>query len=136
MVTITPKFPSLRTLARGFVIAWFGLGGLAHFLFTDAFVSIVPQYVPLARFLVLFTGVCEIIGSVVLMIAPRYRRVAGWALIALTICVTPANLEMALNADRYPNIGAFGLWLRLAFQPVFIWLIWLSTRAGDRSDTS
>ena len=118
----------MRTLALGFVVAWFALGGLGHFLFTDAFTSIVPDYVPFARFMVMFTGVCEVAGAVSLVIAPGFRRTTGWALIALTICVTPANLEMALNAARYPQIGAIGLWLRLAFQPVLIWLIWWSTR--------
>ncbi|MBK6702528.1 MAG: hypothetical protein IPG56_01335 [Caulobacteraceae bacterium] len=54
-------------------------------------------------------------------------RCARWALIALR-CVTPANLEMALHAERYPAIGAGALWLRMAFQPVLIWIIWWATR--------
>lgn len=117
-----------RTLALGFVVVWFGVGGLGHFLFTEAFVSIVPPYVPFPRFMVLFTGVCELAGALVLVFAPAFRPAMGWALVALTICVTPANLEMALHADRYPAGAALGLWLRLAFQPVLIWLIWRSTR--------
>ena len=129
-MTYKPESPFLRRLALGFVVAWFGLGGLGHFLLTDAFVSIVPDYVPFARVMVLFTGVCEIGGALVLAFAPALRRPMGWALIALTVCVTPANLGMALNADRYPEIGALGLWLRLAFQPALIWLIWWSTRDG------
>lgn len=128
--TFKHESPFLLTLALRFVVAWFALGGLGHFFFTDAFVSIVPDYVPFARFMVLFTGVCEIGGALVLVIAPDFRRPMGWALVALTVCVTPANLGMALNADDYPEIGALGLWIRLAFQPVLIWLIWWSTRAG------
>lgn len=126
----TPERPFLRTLALSFIVAWFALGGLGHFLFTDAFVSIVPDYVPFARFMVLFTGVCEIGGALVLVFVPAFRVPMGWALMALTVCVTPANLGMALDADRYPQIGVLGLWLRLAFQPVLIWLIWWSTSAG------
>ena len=37
-----------RTLLLAFVSAWFLLGGLGHFVFTDFFVGIVPPYVPLA----------------------------------------------------------------------------------------
>ncbi len=35
-----------RTLLPAFVSAWFLLGGLGHFVFTDFFVGIVPPYVP------------------------------------------------------------------------------------------
>lgn len=122
---------ALRRLALGFVVAWFAVGGVGHFLFTDAFVSVVPAYAPFPRAMVLFTGVCEIAGALALALAPDWRRLMGWALIALTLCVTPANLEMAINADRYPAIGAPALWLRLAFQPVFIWIIWWSAKANS-----
>jgi len=116
-----------RRIGLGFVVAWFLIGGTFHFIATPAFVSIVPPYAPWPEFWVLFTGVCEIAGALGLLI-PKLRRVAVWALIALTICVTPANLEMALHAERYPAIGAPILWLRMAFQPVLIWIIWWSSR--------
>jgi uncharacterized membrane protein len=116
-----------RRLALGFVFAWFFIGGVFHFTATPAFVSIMPPYAPWPVFWVLFTGGCEIAGAIGIWI-PKLRRIAGWALIALTVCVTPANLEMALHAERYPAIGAGVLWLRMAFQPVLIWIIWWATR--------
>ncbi|WP_135210332.1 hypothetical protein [Vitreimonas flagellata] len=131
--TFKPDHPFLRTLALSFIVGWFALGGLGHFLFTNAFVAIVPDYVPFARFMVLFTGVCEIGGALCLVIRPEFRRPMGWALMTLTVCVTPANLGMALDANRYPAIGVLGLWLRLAFQPVLVWLIWWSTSAGGKT---
>ncbi len=117
-----------RYLGLGLVFTWFFVGGIAHFVATDAVASIVPPYVPYPRFWALFTGVCEIAGAIGILI-PRLRSIAGLALIALTVCVTPANLEMALHPARYPTIGATVLWLRMAFQPVLIWIIWASTRA-------
>lgn len=122
-----PKPAVWRRLGLGFIVAWFFIGGVFHFIARPAFVSIVPPYVPDPEFWVLFTGVCEIAGAVGVLI-PKLRRIAGLALIALTICVTPANLEMALHAERYPAIGATVLWLRMAFQPVLIWIIWWSTK--------
>ncbi len=116
-----------KRLALGFVFAWFLIGGVFHFAATSTFVSIMPSYAPWPEFWVLFTGVCEIAGAIGVLV-PRTRRFAGWALIALTICVTPANLEMALHPARYPAIGATVLWPRMAFQPVLIWIIWWSTR--------
>ena len=85
----------------------------------------MPPYVPFAKFWVLFTGVAELAGAIGILI-PSIRPIAGIGLIVLSICVTPANLEMALHAERY-SIGAPALWARLAFQPVLLWIIWRST---------
>lgn len=124
-----------RIGALALVVAWFFLGGVGHFTATDAFTSIVPPYVPYPRFWVLFTGVCEIAGAVGVLI-PKLRRFAGLALIVLTVCVTPANLEMALHAERYPMVCATALWLRMAFQPVLIWIIWSVTRYANTTPVS
>jgi uncharacterized membrane protein len=114
-------------LGVGFVFLWFALGGVGHFVFTDAVASIVPAFVPFPRFWVLLTGAFEIAGACALLMGPGWRSAAGLALVALTICVTPANVEMLLHAERY-RVGAPLLWARLAFQPILIWIIWRSTR--------
>ncbi len=80
-----PKPAVWRRLGLGFIVAWFFIGGVFHFIARPAFVSIVPPYVPDPEFWVLFTGVCEIAGAVGVLI-PKLRRIAGLALIALTIC--------------------------------------------------
>lgn len=100
-------------------------GGIGHFVLTDAFTSIVPPYVPYPREMVLATGLFEIAGALGLLVK-RLRPLAGWGLIVLTICVTPANIEMLIHAERYA-IGAPALWARLMFQPVFVWIIWFAT---------
>jgi len=117
-----------RRIGIGFVFLWFVIGGAGHFAFTEAFASIVPPYVPWPRFWVLFTGVCEVVGACALLIGPQMRSIAGIALVVLTICVTPANVEMLVHAERYPMVGAPLLCARLAFQPILIWIIWSSTR--------
>ena len=71
------------------------------------------------------SGVAEIAGGVGMMV-PARRRLAGWWLIATMVGVFPANLHMALNADRYHKVpgGAAALWARLPFQGVFIaWIL-------------
>jgi uncharacterized membrane protein len=123
-----------RMLGRVIVVAWFLIGGVGHFLATKTFTSIVPAYVPFPQEMVYFTGVCEIAGALAVLYKPL-RHIAGWCLIVLTICVTPANLQMLIDADKYPAIGATALWIRLAFQPVLIWIIWASTRRRvDRAE--
>ncbi len=64
--------------------------------------------------------VAEVLGGIGLL-PPRFRRAAGWGLIALLIAVFPANLHVALQG-RMPglNVSPAALWLRLPFQAVFI----------------
>lgn len=116
-----------RIAGLALVFVWFFLGGIGHFVFTDAFTSIVPPYVSFPREVVLATGVCEIAGALALLV-PRLRSLAGLALIALTVCVTPVHIEMLIHADSYRALGLPVLWARLLFQPVFVCIVWASTQ--------
>src|SRR5687767_2394331 len=78
--------------------------GLAvMFLFTAAahfnsmrpdMIAMVPPFVPNPGFMVTFTGVCEILGAIGLLI-PHTRRLAAIALILLLLSVLPANIYAA-----------------------------------------
>jgi uncharacterized membrane protein len=41
--------------------------------------------------------------------------------------VYPANVEMALNPERYPKIPVAALWARLPLQFLFGWITWRGT---------
>lgn len=116
-----------RMIGRVFVIVWFVLGGIGHFVITKTFTSVVPPYIPFPLEMVYFTGVCEIAGALALLYKPL-RHIAGLCLIALAICVTPVHIQMLIEADKYAALGPVILWSRLLFQPVFIWIIWASTK--------
>jgi uncharacterized membrane protein len=89
--------------------------------------AIVPAYLPAHRLLVQISGAAEIAGGAGVLLPPT-RRAAGWGLIALLIAVFPANLNMALESDRFARIApAWGLWLRLPLQAVLIWWVWAAT---------
>jgi uncharacterized membrane protein len=120
-----------RMLGRVLVIVWFVVGGIGHFVLTPTFVSIVPPYLPFPLEVVYLTGVLEIAGALALLYKPL-RHIAGWCLIALSICVTPVHIQMLIEADKYQSIGLAVLWARLLFQPIFIWIIWASTRQTNR----
>jgi uncharacterized membrane protein len=55
------------------------------------------------------------------------RRAARWWLLATLAAVYPANIEMALHPERYPNLPAVALWARLPLQFLFGWLTWRGT---------
>ncbi len=52
------------------------------------------------------------------------RRGGGLLAILTLIGVFPANLKMALNANRFPDVPRPALWARLPFQLVFVaWVL-------------
>lgn len=114
---------SMRVLLGIFMV----LAGVNHFLNPQLYLRIMPPYLPWHEALVAISGYGQI-GLGLLVFVPRYRRLAGWGLMALLVAVFPANLHMALNPERFAPLPQWALWLRLPLQAVLIaWADW-STR--------
>ncbi|MBA3328703.1 MAG: DoxX family protein [Solirubrobacterales bacterium] len=108
----------------------FVLAGTLHFVRPQMYEEIMPGYLPAHRELVLISGAAEIAGGVGVA-ARRTRRAAGWGLIAVLIAVFPANLNMALNPERYRQIPELLLWARLPLQAAAIWWAYRATHPRD-----
>ena len=109
---------------------FFVLAGTMHFVKPDWYRSIMPPYVPAHAELVALSGVAEIAGGLGVL-HPRTRRFASWWSIATLIAVFPANVHMAVNAERYEKRvpgGRGALWARLPVQALFV--LW--ARAAGR----
>jgi uncharacterized membrane protein len=85
----------------------------------------VPPAIPNPDLMVTFTGVCEVLGALGLVI-PRTQRLAATALILFLIAVLPANIHAARSALTLNGAPVTPLWPRVALQGVFIWLVWWS----------
>ena len=107
--------------------------GIFHFIAPDGFVAIVPDYLPYPLALVYVSGVFEFLGGIGLLI-PRVRRFAAWGLIALFICVFPANINMAVHQLKFfGTLYPIFNWVRLPFQIVFIaWAYWYTKDTGGK----
>jgi uncharacterized membrane protein len=106
-------------------LAFVGAGAL-HFLKTEAYVTIMPPYLPWHRALVLVSGFFEMLGGAGLLVS-AVRRAAAWGLVALLIAVFPANLYMATHPVEAgaAALPAVVLWLRLPVQFLLIvWILW------------
>ncbi|MEJ7797583.1 MAG: hypothetical protein WKF42_03715 [Solirubrobacteraceae bacterium] len=101
--------------------------GILHFLRPEYYEQIMPDYLPAHRELVLISGAAEIAGGVGVTFA-QTRRASGVWLIALLIAVFPANVDMALHADRFRSIAPALLWARLPLQALLIWWVHRATR--------
>jgi uncharacterized membrane protein len=115
------------TILRILLSLFFVIAGTLHFLSPDGYVQIMPTYLPYPLLLVYISGVCEIAGGLGVLI-PRFRRLAGYGLIALLIAVFPANIHMAMN--HLPLAGKplpdWLLWSRLPLQALLIAWVWVS----------
>lgn len=109
--------PSVRRLFGPFFVA----AGVLHFVTPRTYEAIMPDYLPKHRELVYASGVAEIAAGAAVT-HPRTRRFGSLLGIATLVGVFPANLHMALNPDRYPQIpgGRKALLARLPLQLLLI----------------
>lgn len=114
-----------KRLGVGFVFLWFFIGGIAHFVATDAEMRIVPTYIPWPRAAVLVSGVFELLGAFGLLWRST-RRSAGIGLFLLTLAVTPAHIYMLQQPELFA-VPLWALWLRLPLQVALLGLTAWST---------
>ena len=98
-------------------------------------IRMVPPSVPNPELMVTFTGICEILGAIGLLV-PRTRRIAAIALIVFLVAVLPANVHAAVSGVTLRGSPATPLVPRIALQLLFIALLWWSairpgTQAGN-----
>ena len=89
----------------------------------------------IADFVVLASGVVEIVLGLSLIFLMRYRVQVGWVVAAFFVAVFPGNISQYLN-----HVDAFGLdsdkarFIRLFFQPLLvIWVLWSTGAWKERS---
>lgn len=115
------KCPFSRTLLG----ATFVLAGLNHFRSPQAYLQIMPDYLPAHEELVALSGAAEIAGGLGVLFPPT-QRVTGWGLIALLTAVFPANIYGAQNGMEIfgKTVPSWLLWVRLPLQGLLIWWVY------------
>jgi uncharacterized membrane protein len=113
---------SARLAMRWLMAAFYLAAGLLHLRSPDAFLPIVPGWVPAPREVVLLTGVAEIAGAIGLLV-PRLCQAAGIGLALYALCVLPANIKHAFEGVALAGLPSTWWYHapRLALQPVLIW---------------
>ncbi|MEO5661148.1 MAG: hypothetical protein ABIQ90_15335 [Polaromonas sp.] len=120
---------NLKTLSRYLLGALFIGAGLNHFWHTAFYVAMMPPYLPWPLGLVYASGIAEA-GVGALLLFQRWQALAGWGIIAVSVAVFPANVQMALHPDLFPQFSPLGLWLRLPLQIVpMVWAYWYTRYA-------
>lgn len=119
---------SIRDIARYLLGLALIFAGTGHLTFARTeFQAQVPSWVPLdADFVVLASGVIEIVLGLALMLLTKQQRIVGVATAAFFIAIFPGNISQYLTGT-----DAFGLnsdearAIRLLFQPILVlWALW------------
>jgi uncharacterized membrane protein len=116
-------------LALGFVLAYAGVGHLtsSRVEFQAQVPSVLKDY---ADFVVVASGVVEIVLGLALVGLWKYRVQVGWVVAAFFVAIFPGNISQYVN-----GVDAFGLdsdtsrLVRLFFQPLLVVWALLSTGA-------
>jgi uncharacterized membrane protein len=122
----------MKTATRVLFAIFFIGAGVNHFIVTDFYLRMMPTYLPWHLELVQVSGVAEVVLGILLLV-PDKAPIAAWGLIALLVAVFPANLNMALHPEAFPQFGRTALWLRLPIQALLIaWAFWYTTGRNRR----
>jgi uncharacterized membrane protein len=107
----------------------FIVAGTLHFVIPDAYLRIMPPYLPAHLLLIDISGAAEILGGIGLLV-PSTRRVAAWGLVALLIAVWPANIYTAAAHLPLPGLAgqSWMQWMRIPLQLPLIYWAWMYTR--------
>ena len=93
-------------LGRVVMGALYVTAGLCHFAFTRKYASIMPDYLPAHRELVLISGAAEIAGGIGILI-PQTRRAAAWGIFLFLIVVVssqPLDGPAPQPLSRHPTL--------------------------------
>ncbi|QDP85294.1 DoxX family membrane protein [Chryseobacterium sp. SNU WT5] len=123
----------IKNLIRIALGAFMLLAGIGHLTYArETFQAQVPDWIPLSKdFVVLASGVVEILLGLSMIFLVKQKKYAGLALAIFFVLVFPGNISQYLE-----HRDGFGLdtdtrrLVRLLFQPVLIFLALYSTDAS------
>ncbi len=119
----------MKTVSKYLLTIFMVGAGTLHFLKPDFYLKIMPPYLPWHLELVYLSGLFEIALGLLLLV-PRFTRLAAWGIIALLIAVFPANIYLYQHQELLPASPLLHL-LRLPLQAVFIFWAYWHTRSSD-----
>ncbi|HUG85870.1 MAG TPA: hypothetical protein VMM13_15005 [Euzebya sp.] len=108
------------------------IAGITHLASPTPFLQHLPLWVPLRSAVVVASGLVEIAFGVALLVRTSWRPTIGLALAAFLVAVFPANIYVAVaGIDVQGQPDGIYAWIRLLFQPLYVWLALWTTGGLD-----
>jgi uncharacterized membrane protein len=108
--------------------------GVSHLSFArTAFHAQVPLWLPLnTDFVVIASGVVEIVLGAALVLLTRWRVPVGWVVATFFVLVFPGNIsQFVTHANAFGLDSDLARGVRLLFQPLLvIWALWCTEAWG------
>lgn len=113
------------------------VAGIAHFVYYEPMVAMMPDFVPWKLEVVYLTGILEFMSAVGLL----WERTAWLTSVMLAIflvAILPANILGSIRGVNIPG-AEYGVWyllFRIPLQIFFIWWVWyFGIRIREREQT-
>ena len=142
-----PPAPSspVRTIGRLLLGCALLFTGTAHLTSSrQTFQAQVPTWLPLdPDFVVLASGVVELLLGAALIALPRHRVAVGWTVAAFFVAIFPGNIsQYVTGTDAFGLDSDLSRLVRLFLQPLLVvWALWstgawAAWRAGRRQSAT
>lgn len=119
---------NIRTVARLVLGGFLIFAGVAHLSFArTSFYAQVPRWLPLsADFVVIASGVVEIVLGLALLVLTRWQVTVGWVVGLFFVLVFPGNIaQFTSHANAFGLDSDLARGIRLLFQPLLVvWALW------------
>lgn len=142
-----PQRSIVRAVFRILLGVMLLLAGFSHLTFNrEAFLAQVPTWLPLSGdFVVVASGVVEMVLGLALVALPRHRVFVGWIVAAFFVAIFPGNIsQLVTHTDSFGLNTDTDRAIRLVFQPVLVlwalwstgaWRAWRARRAGSATSS-
>ena len=123
-ISILDSWPASTRLA---LAVMFLFTSSAHFnKFRHDLARMMPRIFPNPMRLVYFTGICEILGAIGIVL-PQTRSLAGLSLAVFLLAILPANVKASREGVTIGGRQATPLWFRIPMQILFLALLCWTT---------
>lgn len=118
----------LKKISLFLMSAFYLFAGINHFRNPDFYSGLVPPYLPNPDFIILISGIAEILLGALLLF-PKTRKLAAYGIIAMLIAFVPAHIHHIQTGGCPSERLCAPLWVTwvrlLVFQPLLIaWAWW------------
>lgn len=127
-------FASVKDRARYGLSIMLIIIGSSHFTNSAELIQMIPSFLPFPELINIATGIMEFAFAVALLFN-KYYKLTGKIIAIYFVLIFPANINNAIYSNEIPgglNNIPYYLWIRLLFQPFYIWWALWSTHESVR----